>query len=120
MQLEFSVGLNCRNVVRIFFSGTYNCDPFIFYITMRIKSMLYYIYVIYRLRGPDEKNCARDLGNGPTPRDVFKTESRVFLIRIELHVTAGSCVSERTGCKKPARSERLLSQSHCFILIDKK
>jgi hypothetical protein len=28
----------------------------------------------------------------------------------QLHFTAGSCVSERAGCKKPARSERLLSR----------
>jgi hypothetical protein len=38
----------------------------------------------------------------------------------QLHSTAGSCVSERTGCKKPARSERLLSQSDCFFFADKK
>jgi hypothetical protein len=38
----------------------------------------------------------------------------------QLHFTAGSCVSERAGCKKPARSERLLSQSDCFIFTDKK
>ena len=38
----------------------------------------------------------------------------------QLHFTAGSCVSERAGCKKSARSERLLSQSDCFILTDKK
>ncbi len=42
-----------------------------------------YIYVIYRLRGPDEKNWARGLENGPSPRDVFKTEGTVFLIRTE-------------------------------------
>ena len=34
------------------------------------------IYVIYRLRGPDEKNCARGL-------DDFKTEGTVFLIRTD-------------------------------------
>jgi hypothetical protein len=38
----------------------------------------------------------------------------------QLHFTAGSCVSERAGCKKTARSERLLSQSDCFIFTDKK
>jgi hypothetical protein len=38
----------------------------------------------------------------------------------QLHFTAGSCVSEWVGCKKPARSDRLLSQSDCFILTDKK
>jgi hypothetical protein len=40
----------------------------------------------------------------------------------QLHFTAGmrSCVSERAGCKKPARSERLFSQSDCFIFTDKK
>jgi hypothetical protein len=38
----------------------------------------------------------------------------------QLHFTAGSCVSERAGCKKTARSEMLLSQSDCFIFTDKK
>jgi hypothetical protein len=38
----------------------------------------------------------------------------------QLHFTAGSCVSERAGCKKTVRSERLLSQSDCFIFTDKK
>jgi hypothetical protein len=39
----------------------------------------------------------------------------------QLHFTASSCgVSERAGCKKPAGSERLLSQSDCFIFTDKK
>jgi predicted component of type VI protein secretion system len=38
----------------------------------------------------------------------------------QLHFTAGSCVSERAGCKKTARSERVLSQSDCFIFTDKK
>jgi hypothetical protein len=33
--------------------------------------------------------------------------------------TAGSCVSERAGCKKPASSERLLSQSDCLISLIK-
>jgi hypothetical protein len=44
-----------------------------------------YIYVIYRLRGPDEKNCAQGLENGPSPKgeDVFKTEGTVFLIRTD-------------------------------------
>jgi hypothetical protein len=37
----------------------------------------------------------------------------------QLHFTAGSCVSERAGCKKPASSERVLSQSDCFIFTDK-
>jgi hypothetical protein len=37
----------------------------------------------------------------------------------QLHFTAGSSVSERVGYKKRARSERLLSQSDCFILTDK-
>jgi hypothetical protein len=43
-----------------------------------------YIYVIYRLQGPDEKNCARGLENGPSPKDVFKTEGTVFLIRTDI------------------------------------
>jgi hypothetical protein len=33
----------------------------------------------------------------------------------QLHFTAGSCVSEQAGCKKPARSERLSANQ-----IDKK
>ncbi len=44
-----------------------------------------YIYVIYRLRGPDEKNCARGLENGLSPKGEgrFKTEGTVFLIWTE-------------------------------------
>jgi hypothetical protein len=57
-----------------------------------------YIYAIYRLRGPDEKNCVLGLENVPRPktvpevlkttrarraRDVFKTEDTVFLIRTD-------------------------------------
>jgi hypothetical protein len=38
----------------------------------------------------------------------------------QFYFTAGSCVSERAGCKKTARSERPLSQSDCFIFTDKK
>jgi hypothetical protein len=38
----------------------------------------------------------------------------------QLHFNAGCCVSERAGRKKPARSERILSQSDCFIFTDKK
>jgi hypothetical protein len=38
----------------------------------------------------------------------------------QLHFTAGSCVSELAGGKKPARSERFLTQSDCFIFTDKK
>jgi hypothetical protein len=59
--------------------------------------LVLYIYVIYRQRGPDEKNCALGLENGPSPtvpsvlktararraRDVFKTEGTVFLIRTD-------------------------------------
>jgi hypothetical protein len=63
----------------------------------------------------------------------FKVLGRFFRLKIvlllgfwrenqsgQLHFTAGSSVSERAGCKKQARSERLLSQSDCFIFTDKK
>ena len=33
-------------------------------------------YVIYRLRGPDEKNCARGLENGPSPKGKGRFEDR--------------------------------------------
>ena len=36
----------------------------------------YYIYVIYRLRGPDEKNCARGLENGPSPKGEGRFQDR--------------------------------------------
>ena len=35
-----------------------------------------YIYVIYRLRGPDEKNCARGLENGPSPKGEGRFQDR--------------------------------------------
>ena len=34
------------------------------------------IYVIYRLRGPDEKNCARGLENGPSPKGEGRFQDR--------------------------------------------
>jgi hypothetical protein len=37
-----------------------------------------------------------------------------------LHFTAGRCVSERAGCKKPARSERLSASFASFSLIKNK
>jgi hypothetical protein len=46
--------------------------------------------------------------------------SNYFHASGQLHFTASSCVSERAGCKKLAGSERLLSQSDCFIFTDKK
>jgi hypothetical protein len=44
-----------------------------------------YIYVIYRLQGPDEKNCALVLktARARRARDVFKTEGTAFLIRTD-------------------------------------
>jgi hypothetical protein len=51
------------------------------------------------------KNCF-------TPRFSRETQSG------QLHFTAGSCVSERAGCEKPARSERLsANQIASFSLI---
>ena len=35
-----------------------------------------YIYIIYRLRGPDEKNCARGLENGPSPKGEGRFQDR--------------------------------------------
>ena len=35
-----------------------------------------YIYVIHRLRGPDEKNCARGLENGPSPKGEGRFQDR--------------------------------------------
>ena len=34
------------------------------------------IYVIYRLRGPDEKNCAQGLENGPSPKGEGRFQDR--------------------------------------------
>jgi hypothetical protein len=47
-----------------------------------------------------------------------KPERAVAFHSGQLRFRAGSV--ERAGCKKPARSERLLSQSDCFIFTDKK
>ena len=35
-----------------------------------------YIYVTYRLRGPDEKNCVRGLENGPSPKGEGRFQDR--------------------------------------------
>ena len=40
------------------------------------NTMLADIYVIYRLRGPDEKNCARGLENGPSPKGEGRFQDR--------------------------------------------
>ena len=44
-----------------------------------------YIYVIYRLGGPDRKIFCRGLKNSPRPRDVFETSTKYFSIRTDLN-----------------------------------
>ncbi len=43
---------------------------------LEIKARGCYIYVIYRLPGPDEKNCARGLENGPSPKGEGRFQDR--------------------------------------------
>ena len=69
----------------------------------------------------------RDLFSLLPVKPSFKWENIYFTISaclIKLYFfrfyTAGSCFSERAGCKKPTRSERPLGQSICFIVTDKK
>ena len=42
-----------------------------------------YIYVIYRLGGPDRKIFSRGLKNSPRPTDVFETEGKYFSMRTD-------------------------------------
>ncbi len=52
------------------------------------------LQVIYRLRGPDEKNCARGLENGPSPKGEGRFEDRQKTQDVNLIQVIYTSVSE--------------------------
>ena len=53
-----------------------NLQTFRFISYRLTTSVFQYIYVIYRLRDPDEKNCARGLENGRSPKGEGRFQDR--------------------------------------------
>ena len=93
-------------------------------IVLSIKSLgldviLFRILTIVRLCFSNVLGRFFSFKNCFTPRVLARKPERAVAFHSgQSHFTAGSCVSERTGCKKPARSERLLSQSDQHLLAN--